>query len=214
MARQRITHLVLTPGTDWARAREGLAQRTGPAIAGIEVQLVRVDDVRAVLVATADDADALARVAAIVDPWLAELSLAEPSTTVIGEIAWVLARPDPWAAVDALDPVARCEHFVRRVVATGEVWGLYGKTWARSGAAGGREALPLWPDRELAARCIVGPWRTFVPRAIALAEFRDQWLGGMQEDGIVAVILPTPGDPGVVVEPTVLVETLMAAESG
>jgi len=212
---QRITSLRLRAGVDWSRVRERLAARAASGAEGVSLQLVRIDDERAVLLASADDRDTLVQLDQLVlAPWLADLTLAEPASTVVGEITWALDRSDAWAHVDALGDVARCEHFVRRVIETGSVWSLYGERWARSGAAAGREALPLWPQRELAARCVAGPWRTFAPRAIALTDFRGQWLTGMQEDGIVAVVTPTPGDPGVLVEPDVLAEALRRAGEG
>lgn len=113
--------------------------------------------------------------------------------------------------LDTLDDAARCERFVREVVASGKVWGLYGETWARSPAAGEVEALPVWPRRSLAARCIAGRWDSFTPRAIELDAFIEQWLGGMVEDGIVAVVLPTPAHPGAIVAPDGLAQALVRA---
>lgn len=212
MTHQRITHLRLGSDADWSRACERLTERMASARAEASLQLVRVDDEQAVLVVSAADRDALARIDAVaIAPWLAELPLAEPPSTVTGEMVLALERADPWAHVDALDEVARCEHFVKQAIAARSVWGLYDKTWARSLAAAGREALPLWPQRELAARCVAGQWRTFAPRAIELTPLLEQWLTGMQEDGIVAVLTPTPADAGVLVEPEVLAEALRLA---
>jgi hypothetical protein len=217
MHHQRITHLRLERGTDWSQACERLAQRVllDPTVHGCSLQLVRIDDARAVLLASAGERDALVRLDDVVlAPWLAELGVTEAPTTVIGETAWAREPADAWAHVDALDEVARSEHFVHRAIATGSVWGLYDKTWARSMSAAGREALPLWPARELAARCVAGAWRTFAPRAIDLQALLEQWLTGMQEDGIVAVVTPTPSDHGVLVEPDVLAEALRLAQKG
>jgi hypothetical protein len=214
MSHQRITHLRLGAAVDWSKAGERLAARVAsdPGVAAL--QIVRIDDERAVLLATTSEHEALVRLDGMLTPWIAELPLAEPPATVVGDSAWALDRADAWAHVDALDEVARCEHFVHEASAAGSVWGLYDKTWARSMAAAGREALPLWPQRELAARCIAGPWRTFAPRAIELQELLDQWLTGMQEDGIVAVVTPTPRDPGVVIDPEALAEALRCAKTG
>ena len=197
---------------DVAGASERLAAiaKVHPDVSAM--QLVRLDDGHAVLLASAAAPDALARLDRDLAPWLAALALPEPPTTAIGQVVWTLDRADEWTHVDALDEVGRCEHFVRDAVETGMVWGLYDKTWARSMAAAGREALPLWPTRELAARCVAGPWRTFTPRAIELAPLLADWLTGMQEDGIVAVVTPTPADPGVVLEPEVLANALRCAQ--
>jgi hypothetical protein len=212
MTHERITRLRIAPGCGWAAACESLARRVASIRADADLRVVRIDDERALLIASASDREALERIDRdVVAPWIAELDLAEPSSSDVGEIAWACERTDPFAEIDALGDVERVEHFVRRVVESGGAWGLYDKTWARSNAAPGREALPLWPDRELAARCIAGPWRTFTPRAIDLPMLREQWLTGMQEDGIVAVVTPTPRDPGVVVEPGVIADALALA---
>lgn len=213
MTHQRITHLHLASAADWPRALERIAALTESVPEITALQIIRVDDERAVIVANADDRDALTRLDDVVlAPWIAELRWAEPPSSVIGETAWALGRADAWAHVDALGEVARCEHFVSHAVRAGSVWGLYDKTWARSMAAAGREALPLWPQRDLAARCVAGPWRTFTPRAIELSALLEQWLTGMKEDGIVAVVTPTPADPGVIVEPDVLAEALRLSD--
>src|SRR5688572_12294844 len=157
MSHRRITHLRLAPPADWTKIGERLAARLASEPGSVALQLVRVDDERAVLLASAAERDTLVRLDGVLASWLAELPCVEPPMTVLGETTWAFDRSDAWAHVDALDEVGRCEHFVRDVIASGSVWGLYDKTWARSMAAAGREALPLWPQRELAARCIAGP---------------------------------------------------------
>ncbi len=210
MPHERITRLRLAPGRSWEEACESLARASGRVDADLRV--VRIDDRCAMLIESANDRETIDRIHHdVVAPWIAEIGASE--STEVGEVVWSSARADPFAAIDALDDVARVEHFVRRVVETSSAWGLYDKTWARSNAASGREALPLWPDRELAARCIAGSWRTFTPRAIDLTKLREEWLTGMQEDGIVAVVTPTPHDPGVVLEPDVLADALALAAS-
>lgn len=208
LAHRRITHLHFT-GADWSRACALLDARVTDAD---DVLLVRVDDRRGVLVVAAADADALAQIsAAKIEPWLAELDLVAPPSTTCGEVVYghrAHTEDEP------VDDTARCDRFVHEVTASGTVWGLYGETWARTDAAGEREALPLWPTREHAARCVRGPWETFAPRAIALAKFLEQWLGGMDEDGIAAVVMPTPTHPGVIVEPGVLAAALRRAAAG
>ena len=104
------------------------------------------------------------------------------------------------AARDDLDA------FVEELLAEGTVWGLYGDSWARSGVAGEREALPFWSSRLAAVRCIDGAWAEYGPRRIDLAEFLSQWLTGMQEDGIVAVLGPSHDGDGTPVEAARLLE--------
>lgn len=218
MGHTRILRLQRAETSDWATIGERLRELAValPPSAGFEqLQLVRVDDRNAWLIVTAEHDTTLAAVThALVDP-LARDHAGEPGVRVAAPTAdgetILLLRVDPFAGVDALEDAERCAYFVRHVVDAGEAWGLYGETWARSPAAGETEALPLWPQRELAARCIGGAWRACVPRPIALAALREQWLTGMDEDGIVAALTPGPMHEGTVVAAAVLSRALRAA---
>ncbi len=212
MTHQKISHLHLAPGVDWAGAAARLEARAAAwsAVDAVEeLQLVRVDDQTGVLIAATVDRETLASlIHAVVDPWIAEQCAAEPQSTLQGETIFGLGRHQRGSQLDALGDAERCDYFVDRVVASATVWGLYGDTWARSTAAGDVEALPVWPTRLLAARCAGAEWRGFVPRPIALAAFLEQWLTGMDEDGIVAVVLPTPTHPGAIVPAAELTQAL------
>lgn len=128
-----------------------------------------------------------------------------------GAVALRVRRATEADALVGLDDDARRERFVGEVAGSGTIWGLYGETWARSSAAGEVEALPFWSGAADAARCIEGPWAGFVPRSIELEAFVEQWLAGMEEDGIVAVLLPTPLEPGAIVGPAELAAALREA---
>lgn len=221
MGRARIIRLQQVEGSDWTAIGERLRRLALalPPSAGLEaLQLMRVDDRDAVLIITAVGGDALSPLAcALIEP----LQLGGDGEwggiadgALEGEVVLAMSGIDRFAGVDALDDDERCAYFVRHVVDAGEAWGLYGETWARSPAAGETETLPLWPQRELAARCIAGPWRACVPRPIALAALCEQWLTGMDEDGILAALIPGPAHHGTVVAAAVLAGTLRAALGG
>lgn len=140
--------------------------------------------------------------------WLDDQGWAEPPTTTRRGVVTVVAGPGPGpgpgqrssssvqanAARACDDPVAR---FAAQVRASGRVWGLYHETWARSAAAGGREALPFWSRRDEAAACVRGEWSEYAARAVELGDFIAQWLVGMAEDSIVVILGATgPGDGG------------------
>ena len=79
----------------------------------------------------------------------------------------------------------RHRKFVQRVRETREVWGLQSKEgWCVSGEEG-QESMPFWSDRELAELCAKEEWSGFEPTPIPLDEFLENWLPGMDEDGIV-----------------------------
>jgi uncharacterized protein DUF2750 len=197
MAMQRIIALRFSGDPDWPRAVSQLASI--PAGASVALQLLRVDELSGVLIVTGDDSECVATAQAELEPWLAAQQLQIMPPMLEGATIFRSEPDAELARIDAMGDDARTELFVVGVLATQTVWGLYGKTWARSDAAGEVEALPLWPSRALAARCIDGAWAGFVPRAIELAAFLEQWLTGMEEDGIVAVLVPTPNGVGAIV---------------
>jgi hypothetical protein len=187
----RISHVERREAGDWRGAADSLATRVRTDGAGIELRLVRLDDQAAIVMLQGDDRDALARAwAGVVAPWIDASGLVLVESVFEGDEV-VCARGAGDDGTASIDPV---EDFVRAVVGSAIVWGLYGKTWARSAAAGDTEALPVWGDAVAAARCTIGAWEGFVPRAIALTDFCAQWLTGMDEDGIVAVVSPDASD--------------------
>lgn len=196
---------------DWTTAAEDLHARAHEPDGAprIEIVLVRVDSEAAILTLVGENVDALSRAwLATIDPWLDAHGLVVVESAHQGT---ELLRIDRGASTIAAPSGATVlDEFVQAVTATSTVWGLYGKTWARSDAAGDREALPLWPDPVAAARCIGGAWSGFAPRAIELDAFRGQWLTGMDEDGIVAVLCPSADDAGTIVAPAELMLALDA----
>ncbi|HWB81671.1 MAG TPA: DUF2750 domain-containing protein [Nannocystaceae bacterium] len=200
--RQRIVSLSFPAPPDWTRVAAGL----GRLVAGADVQLVRTAEKQAVIVVVAADGEAIDRIERdVVLPWLDDVGAKRKAAAIEGEIVW----PSAEAPHDTNDD-ERVARFVAGVRASGSVWGLRKKTWARSSAGNGREALPLWPDEESAALCIGGDWSRYRARPIALDGFLAEWLPGMVEDGIVAVVLPTPDHPGAVVSADTLLAALQA----
>jgi len=90
----------------------------------------------------------------------------------------------------------RYEHFVRRVAATGEVWGLYRDGWAIGKTDDGALVFPLWPTSELAQQCAVLEWTGYVPQAFALGELLDELLPQLEDDGVLPGITYTPDEYG------------------
>jgi uncharacterized protein DUF2750 len=194
--RQRIVSLGFASPPDWALAAERLERLVGDA----DVKLVRVDEARGCLLIAAEDPAKIQRKLA---RWLKEIGGARIGDPIDGEIVS--------ASRGALTDEERIVKFAAGVLAGGCVWGLRKKTWARSSAGKGREALPLWPDEESAARCIAGEWARYRARPIALDGFLAEWLPGMVEDGIVAVLFPDPDHPGAVVSAKALLTALRNA---
>ena len=83
----------------------------------------------------------------------------------------------------------RYAYFLRRVCASGQVWGLYSDGWAILGE-GGRRLLPLWPDQAFADRFRQADSSTYEPKSIELGRFLEQWIPGMKVNGVEAAIFP------------------------
>ncbi|QNA90850.1 DUF2750 domain-containing protein [Massilia sp. Dwa41.01b] len=100
------------------------------------------------------------------------------------------------SSVITLPKQLRYEHFVRRVAATGEVWGLYRDGWAIGKTDDGALVFPLWPSNELAQQCAVLEWTGYVPQAFALSELLDELLPQLESDGVLPGITYTPDEYG------------------
>ena len=87
----------------------------------------------------------------------------------------------------------RYAYFVRRVVETGTVWGLYRKGWALAKKDDGTLVFPLWPDREFATICADYEWTGYAPQSFALDELVGELLPRLRHDGIATGVFYTPG---------------------
>lgn len=100
-------------------------------------------------------------------------------------------------AVLRLDGPSRYEHFVKRVVDTEEIWGLWKDGWVLMKNGDGLLVFPLWPAREYAELSRIGDWVEYEPKAISLVELLDDLLPGFVERGILPGVFPTPSGKGV-----------------
>ncbi len=187
--RQRLAVITMELGAAAPSACEELC-----ALA--HVQIASDDAGRCVVVFSTDNDATLARYTELLKPWLKR---SRASTQWHGDVY----APRPSRADGAL------ARFVAEVTATDQAWGVRDRTWARSRAAGEREALPLWPSRELAAQGCTGAWAAFVPKAITLVDLLDEWLPAMLEDGLVVVVSPLDEVSGLVMEPEALMRALL-----
>ena len=100
-------------------------------------------------------------------------------------------------AVLRLDGPSRYEHFIKRIVDTEEVWGLWKSGWALMENSEGLPVFPLWPAREYAELNRIGDWADYEPKAISLLELLDDLLPSFTKRGILPGVFPTPGGKGV-----------------
>ena len=101
------------------------------------------------------------------------------------------------ASVIVLPKQLRYEHFVRRVAATGEVWGLYQDGWALAKTDDGTLVFPMWPANEYATLCAEFEWDGYDAQAFSLEELIEELLPQLEEDSVLPGVFYTPGDKGI-----------------
>lgn len=87
-----------------------------------------------------------------------------------------------------IDSQRRYQQFLSRTIQTNEVWGLVNKDgWCvcPSNDFLDTDVMLFWSDRAYANQCAIEEWSNYTPQEIPLTEFIDQWLTGMNEDGLM-----------------------------
>lgn len=95
------------------------------------------------------------------------------------------------AAVLSLGSEDRFWHFVAKVAQTGQMWGLHADDgWLMPLSPEGFEYLPLWPHRRFAQ--VIGDltYNGAMAREIAFEDFRDSWLGELDQAGVRVGVFP------------------------
>ncbi|MDH5446990.1 MAG: DUF2750 domain-containing protein [Gammaproteobacteria bacterium] len=109
----------------------------------------------------------------------------------------------------ALSGADRYEHFVKRVADWEEVWSLQDKNgWVSSENDEGIKSIPVWPHPEYTKLCAEENWKGNNPSSIELQAFIEKWLPGMEKDGLLVAVFPTPSGKGVQVTPAELKQHL------
>ena len=88
------------------------------------------------------------------------------------------------AAVLALPPPQRYDHFIKKVVGWQKMWGLYDDGWAMSETNDGKPVFPLWPEKEYAQLCATADWAEYEATEIDLDEFMAELLPMLEERGV------------------------------
>lgn len=112
-------------------------------------------------------------------------------------------------AVVSLAAAKRYEYWIKKVADDEQVWSLGQKDgWALVGDDAGRELVPVWPHSKYAALCAKGIWDGYEPKVITLDDWLDRWVPGMERDGRLVAVFPTPDGNGAVVDPRRLEQDL------
>jgi hypothetical protein len=112
----------------------------------------------------------------------------------------------------------RHQRFVERVVLARVLWGLknaegWATTTSRTLATRGREVIPFWSDRNLAAPCAKEMWANYEPTEIPFDVFFQRWLPRMAMENCLAATNWDVMLSGFEIEPDALRDQL-ARQSG
>ena len=83
---------------------------------------------------------------------------------------------------------ANYQRFVENIQESGQVWSLKSEDgWVVVDSAEfeDSEVMPFWSEEAYARELCVGEWAHFKPERISFEEFVEDWLAGMDEDGIL-----------------------------
>src|SRR5882724_9595574 len=97
-------------------------------------------------------------------------------------------------SVVQLPPEKRYEYFVKKVADWEELWSLWSDGWALMGDKGHGEAVPVWPHALFAEASAVGEWLGYAPKRIALEEWLNKWIPGMEIDHRAVAVFPVAGE--------------------
>ena len=117
-------------------------------------------------------------------------------------------HPEKLKQVLTLSGDERFDYLVRKVADLEEIWGLAYDGWALSEDDSGQMAVPVWPEADFAAACATGDWAGMQPKPIALADFFEKWIPGMERDNRMVAVFPIPSGRGVFVNPSRLGDAL------
>ncbi len=98
--------------------------------------------------------------------------------------------------------VERYRHFLKTIVETQSVWGLYQDGWAIGATSVGRKTLPLWNEKSYAQLCQTETWSSYEPAAITVESFIYKMLPYAVKENVLLSIMMTPEGQSVFIEPS------------
>jgi hypothetical protein len=105
-----------------------------------------------------------------------------------------MAKASGTKTAGAKGDAERYSKFVEAAAHQHSVWGLYRDGWALGKDEDGQPVFPLWPGKDMAETCAVGPWKGFEPEEIPVEDLLDQLLPQLARDKVGASVAPPPGD--------------------
>jgi hypothetical protein len=116
-------------------------------------------------------------------------------------MSWSMSEEE-FRAVQRLPARQRYSYALKRIADWEEIWSL-GSTsgWVVAGDAEGVEHVPVWPHERFASACATDAWSAATPRLLAMWQWLEKWVPGLERDQRRIVVFPTPDDSGIVVTP-------------
>ena len=113
--------------------------------------------------------------------------------------------------VTKLDAEQRYDYFINAVVDLEQIWILMDDEGFVLVTAEGEQCIPGWPHAELADLWIEGELAGCQSKAVDISTWLDKWTSGLNGDELSVAVFPHAEEPGVVISPTELAETLLEA---
>ncbi len=113
--------------------------------------------------------------------------------------------------VTKLDAEQRYDYFINAVVDLEQIWILMDDEGFVLVTAEGEQCIPVWPHAELADLWIEGELAGCQSKAVDISTWLDKWTSGLNGDELSVAVFPHADEPGVVISPTELAETLLEA---
>lgn len=100
-------------------------------------------------------------------------------------------------SVIALDGNKRYEYFIKRIVDTEHLYGLYNDGWAMA-SDGDEKIFPVWSAKDYAEMCANDEWNGFQAKEFSLEDFLEELIPSLKQDGMRVGVFYTPHNKGVV----------------
>lgn len=121
---------------------------------------------------------------------------------------------EDFVAISKLSPEERFEYALEKIIEQKQLWGLYGENGWLLLKAEDDACLPVWPHESFAQAWEKDEFPDCKPQAIALQDWLQQWLPGMNNNGTLVLMFPLSEDEeGIMLESTELMDCFEQAIS-
>ncbi|MBN2886788.1 MAG: DUF2750 domain-containing protein [Chromatiaceae bacterium] len=115
----------------------------------------------------------------------------------------------PHARLFALPAPERYTHFLTQAQSQRQVWTLHSDAgFVSFSDEDGTPCFPFWSSAEQAQALAEEDWSDCRPEPLALTDFMERWLPGLERDERLVSVCPAPDGSGMVVDPRSLLDDL------